>query len=116
VASQDPLMAVPAGPIGVCNTRSSREGFWRFTRPGHACVMSPLSLRLAGISTSAVSRFLRRLSRRCSRGSRVLALSFFLRSLFPLLRKHKQHPAKHGIVSLFSSASEMLRAIFITFG
>ena len=50
-ASRDILISVPAGQLGVCNTPSSRAGFWRFTRPLHACVTksgeAALRVRLA---------------------------------------------------------------------
>jgi hypothetical protein len=53
----------------------------------------------------------------CLWRSRVLALSFFLRSeIFPLLRKHKKQPAKHGIVCLLSFAGAVGGAVFINFG
>src|SRR4029450_2968214 len=53
----------------------------------------------------------------CLWRSRVLALSFFPRSeIFPLLRKHKKQPAKHGIVCLLSFAGAVGGAVFINFG
>jgi hypothetical protein len=66
-------------------------------------VMSLLSLRLAGISISAVSRFrLRRLHR-----------YFFPRGQSPLKCKGEQYVTKDGIVSLFSGAGTVSGVVFV---
>jgi hypothetical protein len=62
-------------------------------------VMSRLSLRLAGISTSAVSCF----------GLRRLHRYFFPRGQSPLKCKGEQHVTKDGIVGLFTIASFVAR-------
>ena len=61
--------------------------------------MSRLSLRLAGISTSAVSCF----------GLRRLHRYFFPRGQSPLKCKGEQHVTKDGIVGLFTIASFVAR-------